>query len=103
MRFEATRSAKAIGFEGRGFEAFVLAGLTARQSSPPTLSDAPGDKQPGGAGITSEFELVPDEVHFIQIENLLSGADIEFKADIHNSFSIVSVELCVGTRLFANL
>ncbi len=48
MRFEATRSAKAIGFEGRGFEAFVLAGLTARQSSPPTLSDAPGDKQPGG-------------------------------------------------------
>ena len=50
-----------------------------------------------------EFGLVPDEVHFIQIENLLFGADIEFKTDIHYSFSIVSVELCVGARLFANL
>ena len=50
-----------------------------------------------------EFGLVPDEIRFIQIENLLLGADIEFKTDIHYSFSIVGVDLCVGTRLFANL
>ena len=74
MRFEATRSAKAIGFEGRGFEAFVLAGLTARQSSPPTLSDAPGDKQPGGT--LSLSSTTAPVINITKVSRKRGGEDI---------------------------
>ena len=51
----------------------------------------------------ADFGLVPDEIHLVQIEDLLLGTYIEFKAGIHFSFSVVRIELCVSTRLFANL
>ena len=47
--------------------------------------------------------LMSDEIHLVQIEDLLLGTYIEFKAGIHFSFSVVRIELCVSTRLFANL
>ena len=59
--------------------------------------------QEGYWSILTQARLISNEVHLVQIEDLLLGTYVEFKADIHFSFSGVLIEPCVGAGHFANL